>query len=435
MFGYTQFDPLVVVGGTLLAVWYLQKAPVKLVSLMPAALSLWFFVPLITNLTLWQTIPMLLAGRLILKGRLFLPRNVQPVTLLLLAVFCLSVGFAIFAGSDTVRVLLRVVYYAGAFATFVFAYELGRRSDSHEALLKGFVVIGIVYAVYGVYQIIAFYADLPVRGIVYNDSGRGIIATQAGLPRINSLANEPKRLGFVLFLSSVACVWLARTYRSRTAKWLRWAAGGIFALSIATFSSSYFLALVLSGLALLFLYPTGLTAKQLLALSVAAVLVLFGFGGEILLAIEENLSSRATEVRLGLDNTVVYRQEIFAWDYVSKNPMTLLTGVGVGQYYYVLRDAYGVGVGINEYGGLVPINSNFVELIFDLGGVATILIYVGLAFVVVRLRLEKQTFYCVTLLFLVFQSLFLLNLLYIGLMAGLALGKLDLNRKFKSAPI
>jgi hypothetical protein len=39
VFGYTPLDPLVVLWGTLLAIWYLQKAPVKLIGFMPTALS------------------------------------------------------------------------------------------------------------------------------------------------------------------------------------------------------------------------------------------------------------------------------------------------------------------------------------------------------------------------------------------------------------
>jgi hypothetical protein len=107
VFGYTPLDPLVVLWGTLLAIWYLQKAPVKLIGFMPTALSLWFFVPVVTNLTLWQTVPLLLTGRILLKGGWRLPRSIQPMIFILMMIFAISAGFALVAGADGTRAIIR----------------------------------------------------------------------------------------------------------------------------------------------------------------------------------------------------------------------------------------------------------------------------------------------------------------------------------------
>ena len=80
----------------------------------------------------------------------------------------------------------------------------------------------------------------------------------------------------------------------------------------------------------------------------------------------------------------------------------------------------------------MPLNSNFLELIFDLGLIAAVLIYGGLILLVFRLRRAGETFFCLSLLFLVVQSLTILNLLYIVLFAGMALGCLTLQRRSAS---
>ena len=98
----------------------------------------------------------------------------------------MSAGYALAAGADETRALIRILYYLGIFATLAFAYEMGRKPEAYEILLKGLVIMGIVYAVYGAYQIVAFYTGLPVRGIVYNASGESIMAFEGGLLRINS---------------------------------------------------------------------------------------------------------------------------------------------------------------------------------------------------------------------------------------------------------
>ena len=428
VFGYTPFDPLVVLWGTVLAMWYLQKSPVKLIGFMPTALSLWFFVPIVTNLTLWQTVPLLLIGRIILLGRLHVPKRLHPVIFILVLTFALSAGYALIAGRDDVRAVIRIVYYSGVLAIFAFAYEMGRRHDAYEIFLKGLVVMGIIYAVYGGYQIVAFYTGLPVRGIVYSAGSNGVMAFESGILRINSLANEPKRLGYVLLVSAIACVFLARLRPARRARQLRWAAAGILVISFLTFAGSYFLAIVLFGLSALVLYPSRASVYIFGALVIVIGASFLVPDLSILEVVQRGFVRRTAELGRGLDGAVVYRQELFAWDYLANNPLTYLTGVGVGQYFSVLNRTYGVGAGYDALGALTPMNSNFLELVFDLGVIGAVLIYGGLVILIFKLRRAGETFFCLSLLFLLVQSLTILTLLYMVLFAGMALGRLAFRR-------
>jgi len=431
--GYTLLDPLVVLVGTLLAGWYLQTNAMKLIGLLPTALSLWFFAPFVTNVTLWQTVPLLLTGRGLLKSRANLPRQFQVFALLLALSLAGSAAYALIAGGDTTRVVIRLVYYLGAFFVLSFSYEMGRRPEAYETLLNGLVVMGLVYAVYGAYQIVAFYTGLPMRGIVYSASGGSIMAFEGGILRINSLANEPKRLGYVLFLAAMACIFLAKLKEPRRARRLLWHSGFIFAMSLMTYSGSYFVAIVLFGVGFLVLYPSRATLYFVLAAIVSAGIIVFFPDLGVLEAIQIGLDRRSNELEVGLDGGVVYRQEIFAWDYLSNFPSRFFTGVGLGQYYAVLNGVYGEGAGYNAYGGLMPLNSNFIELIFDIGLVGTAVIYGGLTVLVIKLRFAGETFFSLALLFLVMQSFSLLTLLYIALFAGVAMGRLAARRSVNAA--
>lgn len=430
VFGYTPLDPLVVICGTLLTIWYLNRNAVKLIGFMPTALSLWFFVPFVTSLTLWQTVPLLLTGRILLRRGFCLPRFAQPVTIAVALSFVLSAGYALVAGADETRALIRILYYLGLFAIFSFSYEMGRKPEAYEILLKGLVVMGVVYATYGAYQLVALYTGLPMRGIVYSASSGGSIAFENGLLRINSLANEPKRLGYVLFLAALACIFLARMRVARRARQLKLAAGGIFMISILTFAGSYFSAIALFTLSAFLLYPSRAILYLFGFLIIAiGVPVVFTTDFAILDALQYAYERRMSEIELGLDGEVVYRQEFFAWDYLTNNPFSYLTGVGVGQYYSEFNKAYGVGAGYNQLGDLMPLNSNFLEMIFDLGVIAAGLIYIGLTFLIFKLRGTGETFFCLSLLFLMMQSLTILNFLQVALVAGVAMGRLTLHQK------
>lgn len=433
IFGYTPYDPLVVLLGTVMALRFLIKRPVRLVPYLPTALSLYFFIPTVTLLTLWQTVPMLLTARLLVLQRLRLPAGSGAAVIAVCSLAIIgSAAYAVTFGDDITRALIRVVYYLGILALFSFCYEMGRRPEAYELLLKGFVIIGIVYALYGLYQIIAMKTGLPVRGILRGTHAADM-AYEYGLVRINSLANEPKRLGYVMFLSVLACIFLAQIHPKKATR-LRGVAIFILAMSLFTFSGSYFFAIAIFVGVALVLYPTRITGYAALLLALGAPTMGFFSESGFLDALQYGYERRLEEVEIGLDGTRVYRQEFYAWDYLEIHPITAVLGVGMGQYFIELYQAYGPGVGIDGLGNLVPMNSTFLETVYDLGGLVAILLYFSLALLIWRLRQAGETFLCLGLLFLTVQSLTVLTLQFIVVFAGMGLSRLKaLNvRKPKS---
>lgn len=422
IFGYTPLDPIIVLIGTGYALYLLSTNPTRLIGWMPAALSFYFFIPFITFLTFWQTIPLLLSFRALVLGRIVLPSGIHALIGFFFAIFLASALVGVFVGFDTSRAILRTIYYIGVFALFAFAYEVARQKQGYELFLKGLVITGVVLGVYGLYQIFAFYGGLPLRGILRGTLGADV-AFEAGLLRINSLANEPKRLGYVLFLCAFACLYYAKINPERANR-IKWSGVFIFTMSLFTFAGSYFLALVMFGLAALFLYPSRILG-WVCSLS-AAVIILWLIAPDLAFfeAVRVGYERRLEEIEIGLDGTVVYRQEFFGWDFLGKNPLPMIFGTGLGQYYAVLNQAYGTGVGYNEYGGLLPMNSLFLELILDFGAPVAALFYGGIAALIIRLRNAGEPFLALSLLFLLVQSFSILTMHFIVVFAGVGLARL-----------
>jgi hypothetical protein len=434
VFGYTPFDPLIVLGGTFYTGWLLKKNAVRLIGFLPMALSLYFFIPFVTHLTLWQTVPLVLTVRAFLKGRFKVPSRSKLLLTLFIMVYIGATLYAAVAGADPTRALIRAVYYIGILATFSFCYEMGQRDGSYHIFLKGLAVVGLVYGLYGLYQIMATPIGLPVRGIVRGTHGADM-AYEYGFVRINSFANEPKRLGYVLFVSALACFFLAPNKEKTTQKW-KFAGGFIFLMSLFTFAGSYFLSVALFILLSILIYPTRLT-KYFAMAAIALITISYIIPSLGLIeAIQHGYERRLNEVEVGLDGDVVYRQEFFAWDYLKQHPMEAISGVGIGQYFSVLSKEYGPGIGYNEYGGLLPLNSAFLEMIFDLSGIIAIIFYCAIAVLIWKLRRAGERFLCLSLLFLAVQSFTILTLQFMVMFAGIGLARLSVAQaKQRTGPL
>lgn len=428
LIGYTILDPLVVVVGSLYVFRMLSKAPLKALAFIPAALSLYFFIPTVTNLTLWQTVPLILLARMVFVTGLIVPNRISFLIYIFFAALFLSSAYGFVVGNDMVRTAIRLSYYLGCIALFFFSYEIGHKRRADEILLQGLVISGVVFAAYGVYQILAVYTGLPVRMIVYSASGSSIAAFENGIVRINSFANEPKRLGYFLMICGLACFFYIK-YRPNLAKRLKRVGLAILVVSSFTFAGSYYLSVAICAVCLLCLFPFRLfkigVPIFLVILTVASLFPDSGFVQSVTAGFER----RADEVEVGIHGEHVYRQEFYAWDYLSNNPRDYFSGLGLGQYYSVLFKTYGIGVGFNERGGLAPLNSLFLELLFDLGGLVALLVYFSLAVLILRLRNERQYFLCLVVLFLTIQSFTILTLQFLALFVGFSLARLELLKK------
>jgi len=427
--GYTILDPLVVLFFAAMAIRLLTKNAERLVAWLPAALSLYFIVPIVTLLSVGQVVSLILTARMFLRQRVYVAPAFKPVMVLMIACFVLSLSYAILDGGNTLRTFLRTLNYLGLLAVFLFTYEVGRSDAAYEMFVKGLTILGIVLAVYGVYQIVAVFTGLPVRGIVRGTSGSQIVF-ENGFLRINSFASEPKRLGFVLFVCGLAAFEWARWDRTRRQK-LKLAGGGILFVSLLPLAGSYFLALALFAVALAVLFPRR-GMKFLLVMGLGILALMLTPDSQISTTLVDAYERRSEEVDVGLDGQRVYRQEFYAQNYLENHPEAAIIGLGVGRYYEVLNEEYGSGVGVNEFGGLIPMNSSLLEMVFDTGGVFTFLFYLSTVVLIFRLKKRGEMFLTFSLLFLLAQSLSIQCVPFIVLFAAIGAARLAIRSPARS---
>lgn len=436
IFGYTPLDPVFVLGGSLLAAWLLLTRPKRLMLFLPAALSIYAIAPFITLLTLADTVPLLILGVMLLRGRITVPKRAQPWLVALVMIIGFQAAVAMSAGDiDMSRVGIRTLYYLTLLALFLFSLNACRNPDSYHLLLRGAAIIAAIHVAYSLYQIVGVPAGLPVRGILRGTEGADI-AMEGAFVRINGLANEPKRLGYVLAIGALAFFELARRSQGARKRWLRQAGTAVMAISLLTFSGSYFLALALMGLALVVLYPRFLKALAVAGLLGGLAIPAFPDTSERLWDdLVGGLERRATEVEVGINGQKVYRQEFFAEEYLKGHPETTVTGVGIGRSNAVLHAEFGEGAG---YDGsyLQPLNSELLQLLFDLGGPATLIVYGALLILIWRAWRRREVFLMLVLLLLGMQSLSIMVMQYLAVFMGAALARMPARQRAASrAPV
>lgn len=415
VFGYSLLDPVVVALFAVATLYLLRMNRTRLLAWLPAALSMYFIVPVVTLLSAGQVVMLILTARMTLRARIAGPRPFVPVMIVLLGLLFIALVNGLSARGDSLRVLIRLSYYLGLLAVFSFCYEFARTAEGQARFLNGLVVLGLIMGGYGLYQILAVYVGLPMRGILRGTTGADIPFEGGLIVRINSLANEPKRLGYVLLVCALAMQEMARRDMSRQV--LRWLSYGLLALSAMTLSGSYFLAVAIFVLSLTLFYPKAL--MRVVPIMALGVIIFYLLPD---LQIRETLVNayerRLAEVEIGLDGAVVYRQEFYAQDYIRNHPTVLWAGVGLGRYYTALNMAYGAGVGIGLDGSLLPMNSAALETLFDLGGAFTLLLYSALLGLIIRLKRTGDGFLSLGLLFLLVQSFSIQTLPFVAMFAG-----------------
>lgn len=422
-------DTAVVVACIGLTINLLGSRPQRLLLYLPTMLSLYFIVPVVTLLTNWHTIPILLLFWWILNRGGEIPSPSRPVMLILILIFSGQVVVAMIHGDTGTRVILRASYYLGLATLFVFTYFMVQRPGGKDLLVRGLAIAAAIHVCYSLYQIVAYQTGLPFRAIVRATSPVGSVAYEGGglILRVNGLANEPKRLGYVLLIGALAFFELRHSCPPAQARRMfQWGIATLV-VSILTFSGSYFLALFALGI-IVSLWNRKFLRYAFRGLAALALLapIFSSTTANIWSALQVGYERRAAEVEVGLDGDVVYRQEFYAQDFLETHPSAILTGVGIGRYNRVLFQEYGHGVGYGGRGNrILPINSNLYELIFDLGGIATALIYISLAVLALRAKKQGERLFAYGLFFLLAQSLTIQVLHFIAILAGSAVAQLS----------
>lgn len=450
-FGHSYLDYIIVIVVFMTTINFLSRQSHRILVWLPTFLTIDFFIDFGTQLTPSRFIPFLLGGWLFLRGDLYPDtRHRSTIFLLTLAVF-LSTFFALQYGDTFSRSVFRTLHYLSLILVFIFYTKVIRTREMIDLALWGLIVAGAIHGSHAVYQLIAASTGLPFRYIVYGSSG-GTSTHWEGFLRVNGFADEPKRLGYILFTGVLATYYVLRhKFRShmlvpfrrfqthfRSPTVLVVLIVVCLLTSLMTFSASYFMALLVTAVILVFTAP-----RRILVLGGGGAMIIVV--GALLVPQKINafidqasklIDARSLELQSDLKSEVIYRQEHYAEALVKDDPLLILTGLGMGRYNMVLFDRFGPEAGYSAKGYIKPLNSQIFEVMFDLGIIGLLTLY-GLSFLL-ALKVGKggdlEFAIHSGLLFVMIQSTMIDTKFYIAILMAISTALISLRGRLGVHP-
>ena len=385
--GHGLVDYLMVMGMSLFALFAGFTKTKRVLYIIPAAITFYFFIDFLTLLTPIKLVPPLFLGAVLLKGdydyfSISKGRSWFAYVLCLIAIsFLIGFVYSRFLptfGSYSVmkRLLIQAVSYVNVVLIYLILRKECREPSQFFLFLRVYVITTSILCLYGVYQLIAYKWGLPFRGIVYDaDTALAAVNLENQIFRINSLANEPKRLSYVLIVSIVILITYVQQFSLSTRRKLF-----VFFLMTVhlvcawlTYSTSIYISLAIF---LFVIVLSSLWQKQYRVYSRYAVLGLLVFILALPFFYERLLiiyQARVIDAVTGLGGYYV-RIEEYAFPYLLQHPHLLIAGVGMGLYNFFLANDLGMGFGLSRY-GLIPMNSAMLTYVFDFGLPGTIILF------------------------------------------------------------
>lgn len=383
LIGHGPIDYLVVIGMVALSFWIGLTQPQKILWLLPAACTFYFFIKVVTLLTPIKLIPFFFFLGLALrgeKGYLRINGRYWHIWILLSILFCTLLGaiylpqFQLTSPSPytKTRLIVQFVSYTNLVLIYLIAHRETSKPGGVALLFKSYIFTTTLLCFYGVYQWVASQTGLPMRGIVYTEEIVGAaLDFENFIFRINSLANEPKRLSYMLMISVVIMLSLKEKNRLIFPK--KWQTRAVIFLHLLcvflTYSTSIYLSIaVFFGLMILLAvrrYYHRLYFRIAIAGILGILLMLVSFPTlreRLILLYELRVESQIAQI----DGEVYVRVETDAINYLKANPKHILLGVGPGNYNFALNDEFGWGKGVNG-SFIFPLNSSLLTLLMDFG--------------------------------------------------------------------
>ncbi|MFN2578335.1 MAG: O-antigen ligase family protein [Pyrinomonadaceae bacterium] len=364
--------------------------------LLPFALAYSFWIEIGTRWTPAKIVPFLLILGLLARtfvGKPTLAFGSIPkwavilfATLVFSTVFNMELaGLAPAQNLDNSRILqspqwrasIQVVSYAVIFLYYVVPKASLKKLESFPTFFRVYLWASTSLCVYGIYQLFAYYNDLPFRGVIYAPGVEGLGSFDvlgATIPRLNSLANEPKQLSLFL-LPSIVILILVKTRAVKTlhSKFFGWWNLLLHCFVCGfTFATSAFFAVPLIVLAVSVLVLKRTTRR---ALQFALVFVLVGaFAVASLAQVLKNVQVEAVPVEDVLAERTIRmleqrRLDHIVFQYLADNPRYFFLGMGPGNYSFVVDDE---GAPLFGAHGIDPIDSGLLTLLADVGVVGLV---------------------------------------------------------------
>ncbi|MEM6342605.1 MAG: hypothetical protein AAF927_01950 [Bacteroidota bacterium] len=383
LIGHGPIDYLVVIGMVALAFWYGLSSPQKILWILPATCTFYFFVKAVTMLTPIKLVPFFYLLGLAIRGEkgfLVIKGRYWHIWILITLCFSTLLGaiylpqFQLYIPSPHVktRLIIQFISYFNLILIYLICYRETRKEGGVQILFKSYIYTTTFLCIYGIYQWVASQTGLPMRGIVYSSQVVGAaLDFENFIFRINSFANEPKRLSYMLMISVVIMLNLRTHYklffRKKAIFWF------VFLLHLIctflTYSTSIYLSIgVFMGL-MLILSIRRTFHRYYYKIAYAGILTVVIFlisfptlRERLLLLYEIRVESQLAHIEGGQ----YVRTETDAINYLTLHPKHIPLGVGPGNYNFAFSEEFGAWKGVAGV-FLFPLNSAIITLIMDFG--------------------------------------------------------------------
>jgi len=383
LIGHGTYDYLVIILLLLYAFWAGQTKPHRILYILPACISFFFFIEIGPRLTPEKLIPMVfIVSTVLSKGTNYfavsksnLVKNINAwiskMWILLIVSSIIGVIYTKYYSNYinspiiNTRLIIQLIGYINIFLIYIIVRKECSKSNGIQILIKAFIVTTTIHCAYGVYQYYAHQFGWPYRGIVYSANSTGFGGFQMGelTFRINGFANEPKRLSYVLGIGILLLLSIKKHFIKKYTSLLFWILVIVhFVCLWLTYSTSIYLSIAifigaLTIHTLFFNYD-----KRIIQLLFLGTLVSISFYYYNKVYVEDIYESRVEAQQ------ETKRTEIYALEFISANPEMFLFGLGPGIYNFALAKEYPGETGLLENGTfIVPINSGIITYIYDFG--------------------------------------------------------------------
>lgn len=415
LIGHGILDYLVIIVLVLYAYWAGQTKPHRILYILPACMSFFFFIEVGPRLTPDKLVPPVFIMSIILsKGANYFSisskRNhnswIEKIWILIAASVIIGAiytnYYANYVTSPHIktRLVIQITSYINFVLIFIIARKECSKAKGTELLIKSFLITTSILCLYGLYQYFANKYGLPYRGIVYSATKTGFGSfhdSTDDIFRVNSFANEPKRLSYFLVIGLII-LFKHRKIIIAKINLLRYVLVTLLHVYILwlTYATSIYISLAVFVFLLisyvLFISYNKLLFRQLLFLIIAAVSAYY---------YQTNYFDSIYEARVEaqLENEEI-RAEVRGQEFLLNHPEMFILGLGPGNYNFALSKEYDGKAGITINGYLIPYNSGLMTYLFDFGILGLLLLLYPLFQIVFNKKYSTNNEFSIYVVFL-----------------------------------
>lgn len=418
LIGHGAIDYIIVILLSLYAFGAGQTKPHRILYILPACISFFFFIEVGPRLTPEKLVPFIFVSSVILsKGVNYFAISTKKnkIENTWISMIWIVVGVSIIIGFiynnyysnylTTSFLSTRLIVQITSYINFILIYVIVRKECTKpfakNIFFKSLLFTSLILCIYGVYQYIAHEFGLPYRGIVYSENSTGIgsfTSDESTIFRINSLANEPKRLTYVICLS-ILLLLLKRNLIIEKIKSVPYYFILLLHIYILwlTYSTSIYFSIAFF-LAFLILYVVFIKFNKMLFRQLLLIVIL-SFTGYYY---QKNYFDKLYETRVQnqLEREEV-RAEVKGQEFLFDNPEMFILGLGPGIYNFALAKEYPNKAGLSENGRfLIPFNSALMTYIYDFGVIGFFIFLIPLFKIINNKKYSLTNDYSIFVVFL-----------------------------------